>query len=73
MPQHIADELNRLNLMRTEWDAWRRICDRLELMHAVTREDLESSPSTRDTDGQKLLALIREWGDALADLKATHR
>ncbi len=53
---------------RAEHDAWREVCAALDKSGAVTKEDLRSPKSSRDTEGQLLLAAIRRWGDCLSDL-----
>jgi hypothetical protein len=52
-----------------EWELWKALCQELADVRAVTSSDLTSSPAERDTPGQKLFASIREWGEALADLR----
>lgn len=49
---------------QTEWTAWQTLCGELSAVGAVTREDLQSPQGARDTQGQRLLAAIREWGEA---------
>lgn len=64
-----ARELDRLKKMRHEWEIWRTLCRHLEGSGAVNRGDLESSPAENTTAGQLLLSTIREWGEALVDLR----
>ena len=54
---------------RTEWEAWQAVCRALQDAGAVTADDLTSRISARDTPGQRLLELIREWGKTLEDLR----
>lgn len=51
-----------------EWELWRKLVSRLVLLDAVTKADAESPATADTTPGQKLFALIREWGDARATL-----
>jgi len=52
-----------------EWECWQELCALLLDLEAVTKADLKSPKSECDTKGKVLLAKIREWGDAFADLR----
>lgn len=52
-----------------EWNAWKDVCAMLQTVGAVTDEDVQSSIRERDAHGKVLLAMIRTWGDLLAELK----
>ena len=45
-----------------EHDAWRRVCEQLRAMGAVTDEDLSAPQSERRTAAGRLFGAIREWG-----------
>lgn len=57
-------------LSMQEWKKWIELCERLEKLGAVTPGDLKSSPSARETDGQRLLQCIREWAKLMAEISA---
>ena len=57
---------------RIEWDLWQKVCTRLVLANAVTGADLKGRAGDDSTNGQRLLNLIREWGDARATLALAH-
>ncbi len=45
-----------------EHDAWRKVCEQLRAIGAVTDEDLSAPQSKRDTAAGQLFGAIREWG-----------
>jgi hypothetical protein len=51
-------------LAKQELEAWHQLGDALHKLGAVTADDLAAKYSERKTPGQKLLALIRVWGEA---------
>ena len=53
---------------RYEHKLWRELCSRLLELGAVTEQDLRSKLSVQNTPGQKLLGIIRIWGNARVDL-----
>lgn len=53
---------------KEEHALWRLLCQQLEILKAVKRSDLESPVSIMETRGQRLLGLIRRWGQARAEL-----
>jgi hypothetical protein len=61
------DQLTRL-AARHEHELWRRLSDQLVARGAVAPSDAKSSVTLRETPGQKLYSLIREWGEALVAL-----
>jgi len=56
--------LDDLQVSREEHRLWLQMCDQLKELGAVTKQDLESKLSDQSTAGQRLLSLIRTWGDA---------
>lgn len=57
-----------MDTARAEWDLWQKLLTRLVLANAVTARDLKARVGDDATPGQRLLNLIREWGDARATL-----
>lgn len=55
-------------LERDEYQAWLLLCAALKESSAVTQEDLDSPSNARDSKGQQLFQVIREWGRAFAAL-----
>ena len=62
-----------MKLQHKEHEMWQEVCAALKQADAVTEEDLCSRLSERRTDGQKLLALLRGWGEALVELHQAAR
>lgn len=62
-------ELKDLAKSRKEHALWQELCAKLKEAGAVTEADLRSPLSKRDTPGQRLLHLVREWGEARTELK----
>ena len=48
---------------KREHQLWQELCTVLKDMGAVTEQDLNSRVSEQKTPGQRLLRLIRSWGD----------
>ena len=53
---------------KNEYAAWTKVCKLLEKSGAVTKADLKSRRSDRNTEGQTLLHAIRRWGDGVVKL-----
>lgn len=53
---------------RAEHDLWRKLTMRLVMAKAITTEDLEAPVKAGGTNGQRLLNLLREWGESRATL-----
>ena len=58
-----------LRQLKKELELWQDLCPMLKDVGAVTEDDLKAAASKRDTAGQRLLAGIRAWGDALVKLR----
>jgi hypothetical protein len=68
----VADVDLWLSAAHHEHDLWRKLCTRLVLERAVTKEDLECKAGADDTTGCRLINLIREWGESRATLALAH-
>jgi hypothetical protein len=55
-----------------EWALWQRLMTLLVLFNAVTADDLKARTGSADTNGQRLINVIREWGEARATLSLAH-
>jgi hypothetical protein len=60
--------LDRMALMKREWDAWQEIVKASDGV-TITKEDWASSAKSFDTPGRRLIEAIRQWGDRLAELR----
>jgi hypothetical protein len=62
------DAMNGLAIAREEHALWQKLCAELQKLDAVTESDLKSRLSARDTPGQRLLHLVRAWGEARVEV-----
>jgi hypothetical protein len=67
--QHPPSALQLFDLRRHEYQEWQTLVRLLIELGVATTADAKSSQHERDTPGQRLYAQIREWGEALAQLR----